>query len=237
MLGNLTKCILFDLGNTLVQYFEREELPEILKKALAEVRDYVDEEGLLKVSPEEMWRRAGLEHENMDYSVRPLEERLVRIFLLSPRNLTDELLMAMCRRFMKPIFALGRCYDETLPVLQELRRRGHKLAVVSNTPWGSPALLWREELNRLDLSQLLDIAVFCRDVGWRKPARQIFEYTLAKLDVSPKDCLFIGDDPRSDMIGPASVGMEAIFLDRQQSTRAEKTESIQSLRELLSLNL
>jgi len=83
--SNVTNSILFDLGNTLVQYFEIEEFPEILRKALTRVRDYLGEEEPLKVSPDEMWTKAKLEdYENEDYSVRPLEDRLERIFELSP---------------------------------------------------------------------------------------------------------------------------------------------------------
>lgn len=143
----------------------------------------------------------------------------------------------MCRRFMKPIFATGKSHEDTNPALQGLREQGHKLGIVSNTTWGSPASLWREELKRLGLDQMVDVAVFCRDVGWRKPAKQVFEYTVAKLGSDIEDCVFVGDDPRWDIIGSRAVGMKAILIDRQQGTRDEDVERIRDLRELLSLDL
>jgi putative hydrolase of the HAD superfamily len=56
--------------------------------------------------------------------------------------------------------------------------------------------------------------VFCRDVGWRKPARTIFESAIKALGTQPGDCLFVGDDPRWDFRGARSAGMEAVLIDR-----------------------
>ena len=57
---------------------------------------------------------------------------------------------------------------------QALRSRGIKTAIVSNTPWGSPADAWRAELTRHGLLDKVDATVFCMDVGWRKPHRAPF---------------------------------------------------------------
>lgn len=113
-------------------------------------------------------------------------------------------MIEICRRFMKPIFSMGRYYPDSVPTLRKLRRRGIRTAVISNTTWGSPALLWRDEVRRLGLDKYLDAVFFRRDVGWRKPAKTIFEYALTKLGV----------DPRRDLKGPEKVGIEAILIDR-----------------------
>lgn len=226
--------VLFDLGGTLAQYFERYEFPDILKQAITEVQNYLRQKGLLKVSPEAMWRRVREEdHEARGCRVRPLEERLVRIFQLDDLIKSSSLVMTMCRFFMKPVFARGRCYGDTLPTLKELRSRGFKTAIVSNTTWGSPANLWQEEIERLGLRAYLDAVVFCRDVGWRKPAKQIFEFTLRKLQVLPKHCVFVGDDPRWDLVGPRAVGIEAILIDRRGVRQNVEEGLIKDLYELL----
>ncbi|MGD8624784.1 MAG: HAD family hydrolase [Anaerolineae bacterium] len=121
----------------------------------------------------------------------------------------------------------GRPYDDVRPVLRRLRAEGVRAAIVSNTPWGSPGDLWREELARLGLAEEVDLAVFCTDVGWRKPAAAIFEYTLARLDARPADCFFVGDNPRWDVAGPRAVGIEAVLLDRQGT--GEDGETIRDL--------
>jgi putative hydrolase of the HAD superfamily len=75
--------------------------------------------------------------------------------------------------------------------------------------------------------------VFCTDVGWRKPARPIFEHVLAQLQAEPQDCLFVGDEPGWDLDGPRSLGMEAVLIDRQGTVPVTAEASIPDLYRLL----
>jgi putative hydrolase of the HAD superfamily len=228
----MKNTVLFDLGGTLARYFERSGFPDILKQAITKVQNYLRQKDLLSISTNTMWRRVREEdHEAKDHRVRPLEERLVRIFQLG-ESAPSGLVMTICRCFMKPIFARGRCYEDALPTLRELRSTGFKMAIVSNTAWGSPAALWREEIKRLGLDMYVDVVVFCRDVGWRKPAKQIFEFALEKLQVLPQHCVFIGDDPRWDLVGPRAVGIETVLIDRRGVRQDAEEETIKSLYEL-----
>lgn len=133
----MRNTILFDLGGTLAHYYERAEFSLlILEQAIAEAQGYLDKKGLLTVTPELILRMVKEEdHESADYRSRPLEERLTKIFRLEASVRTDELLMEMCQCFMGPILARGYLYEDTLPALQELRSRGFRTAIVSNTPW------------------------------------------------------------------------------------------------------
>ncbi|MBM4050160.1 MAG: hypothetical protein FJ279_34120, partial [Planctomycetes bacterium] len=77
----MTEAVLFDLGGTLAQYYERAEFPGILKQCISEAQEHLRRHSLLAVSTETMWQRVKDEnHEAADYRVRPLEERLARIF-------------------------------------------------------------------------------------------------------------------------------------------------------------
>ncbi|MFC1715712.1 HAD family hydrolase [Candidatus Poribacteria bacterium] len=231
----MKNAILFDLGNTLLRYYSRSEFPGILRQAIIGVQGYLRQEGLLGVSAESVWQRVEAEnYEAEDYSVRPMEGRLTRIFQLE--NPTNEVIMTACRHFMKPIFAIAHRYEDVLPALQKLGAMGTRKAIISNVPWGCPGTLWREEIARFGLNSQIDAAFFCTDVGWRKPARQIFDYVLGKLQVEPQDCLFVGDDPRWDLVGPRAVGIEAVLIDRRGMTRNSEERSIKSLAELLTLD-
>jgi len=227
----MIEAVLFDLGGTLVRYYDRRQFPDILRDAITRVQLKLQIEGELKVEPDTVWLRVREEdYESEDYRVRPLEDRLTRIFELHDAD--ADTLMEHCRTFMEPIFALGRLYDDAIPILRELTSMGVKTAVVSNTPWGSPAELWREEMRLLGLKGLTDALIFCRDVGWRKPARQIFELALEMMDSTPDQCLFVGDDPRWDVIGPESVGIEAVLIQREEEPGNLVTDTIGSLQEI-----
>jgi putative hydrolase of the HAD superfamily len=228
----MTEAVLFDLGNTLVHYFERSEFPALLEAAVREVQTYLEMRGLLHVPADVTWQGVRAEnYEAEDHRVRPLEGRLARIFRLDPSQ-TMELMPDICRRFSQPLVARARCYEDTLPVLQQLRSKGLRTALVSNTPWGSPGTLWREELERFGVDKWLDVVVFCTDVGWRKPARPIFELALRRLDADPQHCLFVGDDPRWDLAGAQAMGMDAILIDRGGAPAATAEKRIQSLHDL-----
>lgn len=234
----MRNVLLFDLGNTLAHYYDMHEFPAILKHAILEVQEYLSQNGLLHVSEDDLWRRVREEdHESSDCRIRPLEERLARIFELDNLRYDSKVAMDMCKCFMKPIFARGYCYEDTVPALTELKTRGYRTAIVSNTSWGSPAYLWREEVTRLGLGTYMDAVVFCTDVGWRKPAEQIFFYTLEKLSALPQDCFFVGDEPKWDVIGPKAVGITPILIDRLGVIQSSvELKPIKTLNELLLMH-
>ncbi len=228
----MKKAVLFDLGNTLVRYYGHPQWPEVIAAAMAEVRAALESQGRLGISDAAIWDAVRAEdHEAANHRVRPLEGRLRRIFQLRDRPADEELDLALCRAFLKPIFALAHRYADTLPVLKALRAQGLALVIVSNTPWGSPAEPWREELARLGLQDAVDMTVFCRDVGWRKPARPIFRRALERLGLPPEACLFVGDHPVWDVEGPRRVGIKALRIDRGAAP-GEPMGVLRSLEEL-----
>ena len=203
--------VLFDLGNTLVEYYQMPDFPAILRQAMGEVEEVVGAKA--------DWERVKVEDfEAADSCVRPLEQRLRNIFVVSEADWSEALALKMCRAFLTPIFTLARLYDDVPPTLKRLHAGGYRTAIVSNTPWGSPSPLWQEELRRLGLTDAVDLTVFCRDCGWRKPARQVFDYTLEKLGATPGQCVFVGDDPSGDIAGSNAVGMDAVLIDRRTQT-------------------
>ena len=225
--------ILFDLGGTLADYYTMSEFPSILEQATREVQVYLDGKNLLRVAPDLIATRVREEdHESADYRSRPLEERLARIFGFETSPATGDILAEMCGQFMGPIFARGKLYDDTIPSLEELRSSGFRIAIVSNTSWGSPANLWRAEIRRLGLNVHVDFVVLDRDVGWRKPSKRIFEFTVEKLGVGTGECLFVGDEPKWDLIGPRAVGMESILIDRRGTMVGGEEQPIRTLHEL-----
>jgi len=190
----------------------------------------------LRVTPQQLGQRVQQEnHESPDHRVRPLEGRLTRIFGLQESVCSDVRLAALCRRFLEPMLGCGRIYADTLPTLDALRARGLRTAIVSNMPWGSPADPWREELTRLGLMERIDLAVFCRDVGWRKPAKLIFDFALSGLQVAPERCLFVGDHPAWDVAGAHDIGMDAVLIERWAPAAHGREKGIHSLDELWGL--
>jgi len=230
-----TQFILLDMGNTLIEYMIARDVPALLAEGIGRVREYLRVAGKLRLDPEAIAERTACENAPRaagNHAVRPLADRLVRIFDLDDVLTDPDELDRLCRQFMQPVFARGRIYDDTLPALKALSARGLTLAIVSNTPWGSPGYLWREELARMGVSEWFDVEVFCTDVGWRKPAREIYDYTLAKLGAKPDECLFVGDDDRWDVIGPREVGIDSLLLVRDTPDEHVRPDAIRRLTDI-----
>jgi putative hydrolase of the HAD superfamily len=205
-----TRAILFDLGNTLVGYYTSSEFPAVLRRCLREcARALGQTEDPAR--DEDMFERALLlNREQSDYAVRPLAGRLHELF---GEYESLDAGAALGSAFLKPIFAMARLDPQAVPLLEALRSRGIKTAIVSNTPWGSPADAWRAELTRHGLLDKVDAAVFCMDVGWRKPHRAPFDRALSLLEVAPADALFVGDDHRWDIVGAQNAGLRPVLLE------------------------
>jgi putative hydrolase of the HAD superfamily len=227
-------AILFDLGNTLVEYYRAEQFRPVLETAIAAVLDELKSRDLTQLTLEAAICAAVQENrEAADFRFSPMAERFARIFGTSFAH-DSSVARALCERFLRPIFASGRLYSDTLPVLQELNSDGYQTAIVSNAPWGSPPEMWRQELARLGLADAVDCIVLCGDVGWRKPAPQIFNHAAARLRRQPNECVFVGDDLRWDIAGSAAVGMHPILMDRDDTHRDHIGDRVSDLRGVLS---
>jgi HAD superfamily hydrolase (TIGR01509 family) len=95
--------------------------------------------------------------------------------------------------------------DTTHALLEALRERGYKLALVSNA-FDPPDLLHRD-LEKLGITERLDTALFSSELGARKPDPTIFREALARLDVAPERALFVGDTLATDIAGASALGM------------------------------
>jgi HAD superfamily hydrolase (TIGR01509 family) len=227
------RAVLFDLGNTLVGYYRSDEFPAILRRCL---RNMVAAAGLTLAEGDEarMFEHAmRLNREREDHAVRPLAGR-IRALLQGHVVLNDLQLADVCRAFLRPIFDRAMPDLEAPGVLAELRRRGVKTGIVSNTPWGSPAAAWRAELDRHGLLDKVDAVVFCVDVGRRKPHPAPFHRALALLSVPAGAAVFVGDDSRWDVVGAARVGLRPILLSPDGGARDTPCTVIRHLGEVLA---
>jgi len=206
------RAVLFDLGDTLVSYYQPSDFMPILRRSLDACLQVLGMGPLHGEARTDLIHQAlELYQERADLAVWPLEERLRMLF--GPHaNLDTGLTERLAQAFLEPIFLTAQVQHDALPVLLGLERRGVKTAIVSNTPWGSPGRIWRSELARHELLTAVDAVVFCQDVGWRKPHPTPFRRALEMIGVAAKDAAFVGDNPVWDVEGAESAGLLPILL-------------------------
>ncbi len=121
-------------------------------------------------------------------------------------------------------------YPEVPEVLAELRRKGLRLAVVSNWEPDLP-----EVLERAGLRQYFDAVVASALVGAAKPDPRIFRVALDALSVQPKEVIHVGDSYETDVSGARAAGLYPVLLDRDGVYQQADCDLIRDLRELLPI--
>lgn len=226
--------VLFDLGNTLVSYYQAKDFNPILRKIIKQCCRSLADTGICFDEQSVFEKAKELNKERPDLAVYPLADRLQLLFgqemVLSTQQIND-----LIDEFMKPIFSAAKVDTAAVPLLQALRRMGIKTGILSNTPWGCPSELWYSELKRHDLADNIDLALFCVDVGWRKPAKIIFNTALQKLGLAAQDTIYVGDDPCWDIEGARNAGLTPVLLTRDKVPLNIEVATIKSLEEVLLL--
>ena len=225
--------VLFDFGDTLVGYCTKDGFTPYLRAGIAAAESVLRAAGVAVPAGDGIAARAAAENrEASNYRVRPIEARLGRVFGFDPRRLPREILDAACRAFVAPLIGSAEPYPDARPALEALRGRSCRLGLVSNMPWGSIVAPWQEELDHHGLSPYFEHTVFCRDVGWRKPARPPFDAILRRFGCAPSDAVYIGDRPDWDFQGARRAGLDAILVDRRGEHPRFPGPRVRSLAEL-----
>jgi FMN hydrolase / 5-amino-6-(5-phospho-D-ribitylamino)uracil phosphatase len=99
-------------------------------------------------------------------------------------------------------------YEDALPVLDEIRRAGLKIGLVSNGARDLEEFVVHHGLE-------VDAAIGSRAHGWTKPHETIFRAALAALGVEPEEAAMVGDSLADDVEGAQALGMRAVLVDRE----------------------
>jgi putative hydrolase of the HAD superfamily len=100
-------------------------------------------------------------------------------------------------------------YEDALPVLEELRRHGLRLGLVSNTGRDLDEFVAHHGLD-------VDAVLGSRAFGRTKPHPTIFQEALKRLEVGAADAAMVGDSPEDDVEGAHAAGIRRAFLlDRE----------------------
>jgi len=94
------------------------------------------------------------------------------------------------------------------PTIDELTRRGVPIGVLSNG-WNP---LQGVKARRAGFTGKI---LASADLGVQKPHPEAFEALAFELGLEPEQCFYVGDDPKSDMMGAISAGFRAVWLDNE----------------------
>jgi HAD superfamily hydrolase (TIGR01509 family) len=100
---------------------------------------------------------------------------------------------------------------EAKATIDELTRRGVPVAVLSNG--------WNPLQNiKARRAGFTGRVLASGDLGVQKPDAEAFEALALALELEPDRCFYVGDDPKSDIMGAMNAGFRAVWLDNEGKT-------------------
>ena len=125
---------------------------------------------------------------------------------------------------------LAKLYPETIKILEELKKEGYKLAIVSNCPNNSVEPV----IEKLDLGKYFDAVALSWKTGHLKTDKELFDGVLKKLKVKKADALMVGDSMPTDMEGAKNAGIKSVLVDRRDSRDyPDKIHDLTELKQVL----
>lgn len=133
---------------------------------------------------------ADVSHDAWGYrDLDPVMHREAYLHVLRESGLPDDHAESLYLRCIDP--AEWTVYPDTTEVLNTLRAKGIRTAVVSNIAWDVRAVLTAAQADA-------DEYLLSFQVGAAKPDRRIFETALERLGVQAADTLMVGDSEEND---------------------------------------
>jgi putative hydrolase of the HAD superfamily len=99
--------------------------------------------------------------------------------------------------------------DGAVATLRELRRRGHRVGLITVCTQDVETL-WPDSL----FAGLFDAEVFSSRIGISKPDPRIYLHCCELLGVEPAAAVFVGDGANDELGGAERVGMDAILIHK-----------------------
>ncbi len=208
----MIKAVFFDLYQTLICYDPPHE--ESLARILNDLGIKVTPEALrlpIVAADEFIYQ----EHSRLPISKRSDEERKslfaqyqAMLFKEAGIEPTSELIGNTLSK-MQQIKFTRVLFNDVLPALTQLKEKGLILGIISNVDSNITPLL-----DKLGLSQLLQVVVTSQETGYLKPQPEIFKEAAKQAGVKISESMYIGDQYQIDVLGSKKAGMKGVFLDR-----------------------
>ena len=208
----MIKAIMFDLYNTLITYSPSRE--DMHVKALESLGIRADKKKValgLKAGDEYFYR----ENAGIPVKDRGDEERKkiffsyeLEVFKVLNIEPEPERIKGVLG-FLKNVEYRMALFDDVLPALDAIKAEGYKTAIVSNIDSDI-----RPMCRDLGISTFIDLVLTSKETGLCKPDAAIFHQAAASLQVTPGECVYVGDQYQIDVLGAGNAGMTGVLLDR-----------------------
>jgi HAD superfamily hydrolase (TIGR01509 family) len=216
------EAVIFDLGGTLLEYSGGyDSWPELEAPGFGAAHEHLSGAGI-KLPNLDEFQRAGFDllprrWQMATSGVRNLTVPSLLNELILSFNSTlpsDELVYEAASKYQAAVCAGVTPLPHGFQTISTLKRRGYKLALVSNTMFSGAMHI--ADLKKFDMDSFFEAMVFSSDVNKWKPDPAPFQHVLEIVDLDPSRAVFVGDDPGADVVGGQRAGLFTIHYPSSQ---------------------
>ena len=195
------KAVIFDIDGTLYSYAANDKIAveslceyaaNILHVEESEFRTTYNE--ARRIVKEERLKDGGARHSKVLFFQTTLE-------LLGKSAF--HYVLEMYDVYWNNFLANMKPFAGVVEFIEKLHRAGVKIALCTDMT----AHIQYRKIKQLGLNKFIDSMVTSEETGLEKPAREMFELALKKLNVNAEDAAFFGDSLERDIEGAAKVGI------------------------------
>ena len=133
-------------------------------------------------------------------------KRIKDLFSAYGVNILDEEAKEIFKEYFKIYEKNWILFEDTMTILNKLKNK-YKLAIITN----GDGELQRKKINNIGIRDFFQEITISDEVGISKPDKRIFELTCKKMNVTPEECIMVGDKYNADIEGGISAGVTSIL--------------------------
>ena len=189
----MTKSVIFDMFETLVSMFSgdtyfSEDMAADLKIPIDDFRN--------------AWHTTEHDRSCGNCSIEEGIKTTLEMLECYSEN-SVKLLSNKRRKNLEGIFE--RTPVDTIALLQELKRRGIKIGLISNC-YSDEA----DVIRKSSLFPYIDVAILSYEQGTCKPDHELYKKAMEKLGTTAEECLYVGDGGSKELFAARDLGMKCL---------------------------
>jgi HAD superfamily hydrolase (TIGR01549 family) len=210
---SVTKLILFDLDDTLIHFddYWKPSLIETFRKH--ESTKELDPDQLFEI----LWKHNGryeMMYHNKEITLQQFRNNRFIDTLADVGRSSDETTAEDFNSLHKTISKSFMKSDEILIELLAELKSLYSLGIVTN---GTSS--WQhDKIEAMGIRSFFspESIVISEEIGFEKPAPEIYHKALSVFHIPAEETLFIGDSWLNDVVGPGNVGIESIWFNKKR---------------------
>lgn len=228
----MLKAIVFDIGQTLVEYKKPLNWSELYRpafKSISEKYDYTFSESHYQLAYRILTKY------NTRVNPRDYEVSSNRIFyeILSAMDIPLKDIEQVKYHFYLYFKQDASVFPEVEETLKKLSDKGILLGTLSDVAYGMDNVYALEDIDAV--IKYIDYPFTSNDVGYRKPCAKGLKLLSEKMRTDIKEMAFVGDEEK-DIVCAANAGIYSILINRDNAKKNYgQNKEINSLDELLKM--